>query len=97
MIINHAIRFTLQNTIILDQFLYPASQVADPGNTNTAIQPPMGARFRLKASVDISALSPESRIIAQAMKDYGMIVADNGGNFFFHGQATRSTRTTKSR
>jgi hypothetical protein len=84
-VINHAIRFTLQNSIILDQFLYPASHVANPGNTNAAVQPPMGARFRLKAGVDISTLNPQSRIIAQAMKDYGMIVADNGSNFFFSG------------
>jgi hypothetical protein len=84
-VITHAIRVTLQNDIILDQFLYPASHVADPGNTNAASQPPMGARFRLKASVDLSQLSPQSRIIAQAMKDYGLIVADNGSNFFFSG------------
>jgi len=83
--INHAIRFTLQNSIILNQFLYPASHTANPGNTNAAVQPPMGARFRLKASVDISQLNPESRVIAQAMKDYGMILADNGSNFFFSG------------
>src|SRR5206468_5295184 len=83
--INHAIRFTLQNNIIRDQFLYPASHTADPGNNNAAVQPPMGARFRLKAGVDISQLNPESRVIAQAMKDYGMIVADNGSNFFFTG------------
>ena len=82
---NHAIRFTLKNSVILDQFIYPASHVANPGNTNAAIQPPMGARFRLKASVDISNLSPESKIIAQAMKDYGLILADNGSNFFFSG------------
>ena len=84
-VINHAIRFTLQNNIILNQFIYPASHVANPGNTNAAVQPPMGARFRLKASVDISTLNPESQVIAQAMKDYGMIVADNGSNFFFTG------------
>ncbi|HEX5272818.1 MAG TPA: hypothetical protein VFW33_20110, partial [Gemmataceae bacterium] len=83
-VINHAIRFTLQNSIILDQFIYPASHVANSGN-NASVQPPMGARFRLKAGVDISQLNPESRVIAQAMKDYGMIVADNGSNFFFSG------------
>ena len=83
-VINHAIRFTLKNNIILDQYLYPASHVAN-SNTNASIDPPMGARFRLKASVDISQLDPESKIIAQAMKDYGMIVADNGSNFFFSG------------
>lgn len=84
-VINHAIRFTLQNSIILDQFTYPASHTANPGNTNRSIMPPMGARFRLKSSVDISTLNPQSQIIAQAMKDYGMIVADNGSNFFFSG------------
>ncbi|MBI3411902.1 MAG: IPT/TIG domain-containing protein [Planctomycetes bacterium] len=83
-VINHAIRFTLQNSIILDQFIYPASHIANSG-TNTAVMPPMGARFRLKAGVDISQLNPEARVIAQAMKDYGMIVADNGSNFFFSG------------
>jgi hypothetical protein len=83
--INHPIRFTLQNSIILNQFLYPASHTANPGNTNAANQPPMGARFRLKAGVDLSQLNPESRVIAQAMRDYGMIVADNGSNFFFSG------------
>jgi hypothetical protein len=46
----------------------------------------MGARFRLKAGVDISQLNPQSRVIAQAMKDYGMIVADNGSNFYFQGE-----------
>jgi hypothetical protein len=84
-VINHAIRFTLQNRIILNQFLYPASHTANPGNSNPAVQPPMGARFRLKASVDISQLNPQSKVIAQAMKDYGLIVADNGSNFFFSG------------
>jgi hypothetical protein len=84
-VIKHAIRFTLQNSIVLNQYLYPASHVANPGNNNPAIEPPMGARFRLKASVDISQLNPEARVIAQAMKDYGMIVADNGSNFFFSG------------
>jgi hypothetical protein len=83
-VINHAIRFTLQNSIILDQFLYPASHVAN-SNNNPAIDPPMGARFRLDPNVDISQLNPESRIIAQAMKDYGLILADNGSNFYFSG------------
>lgn len=84
-VINHAIRFTLQNSIILDQFIYPASHTANPGNTNNAFMPPMGARLRLNANYDISTLNPESRVIAQAMKDYGMIIADNGSNFFFSG------------
>ena len=84
-VIDHAIRFTLQNAMVLNQFLYPASHTANPGNDNPADEPPMGARFRLKASVDISQLDPESQIIAQAMKDYGLILADNGSNFYFSG------------
>ena len=49
-IIRHALRFTLPNAVILNQYLYPASHTANPGNTNRSIQPPMGARFRLKAA-----------------------------------------------
>lgn len=59
--------------------------MANPGNSNAAIETAMGTRFRLKASVDISKLSPESQVIAQAMKTYGLILADNGSNFFFSG------------
>ena len=84
-IIRHALRFTLPNAVILNQYLYPASHTANPGNTNRAIQPPMGARFRLKAAVDISTLNPQSKIVAQALKDYGLIVADNGSAFFMTG------------
>ena len=58
---------------------------ANPGNNNRSIQPPMGARFRLKASVDISMLNPQSKIVAQALKDYGLIVADNGSAFYLSG------------
>lgn len=87
-VINHAIRVTLQNSIILDRFVYPASHTANPGNTNASILPPMGARLRLKADVDISTLHPQSRVVAQAMKEYGLIVADNGSNFFFSGASS---------
>jgi hypothetical protein len=83
--ITHALRFTLKNNLVLNQFLYPASHTANPGNTNASIMPPMGARFRLKAGVDISQLNPESQVIAQALKDYGLILADNGSNFFVTG------------
>ncbi|MDB5349876.1 MAG: hypothetical protein JWN86_1123, partial [Planctomycetota bacterium] len=83
-VINHAIRFTLKNNLILNKYIYPASHIAN-SNTNAAVDPPMGSRFRLKASVDISSLSPQSKIIAQAMKDYGLILADNGSNFYISG------------
>ena len=84
-IIRHALRFTLPNAVILNQYLYPASHTANPGNNNRSIQPPMGARFRLKARVDISSLNPQSQVVAQALKDYGLIVADNGSAFFMTG------------
>jgi hypothetical protein len=84
-IIRHALRFTLPNAVILNQYLYPASHTANPDNNNRSIQPPMGARFRLKASVDISSLNPQSQVVAQALKDYGLIVADNGSAFFMTG------------
>jgi len=84
-IIRHALRFTLPNAVILNQYLYPASHTANPNNTNPSIQPPMGARFRLKASVDISSLNPQAKVVAQALKDYGLIVADNGSAFYLTG------------
>lgn len=83
-VITHALRFTLQNSKVLGQYIYPASHEANSG-TNQNLLVPMGARFRLKASVDISGLNPQARIIAQAMKDYGMILADNGSSFFVSG------------
>ncbi len=45
----------------------------------------MGMRVRLKSSVDISRFPTQSKIIAQAMKTYGLIVADNGSNWYFQG------------
>jgi hypothetical protein len=84
-LISHALRFTLQNAIILNQYLYPGSHTANPGNTNRSNQPPMGARFRLKASVNISSMNPQAKVVAQALKDYGLIVADNGSSFFMTG------------
>ncbi|HEX4614031.1 MAG TPA: IPT/TIG domain-containing protein, partial [Urbifossiella sp.] len=84
-VIDHAIRFTLTNSAILNQFIYPASHAANPRNNDPTTEPPMGARFRLKANVDLSGLDPESRIIAQAMKDYGLVLADNGSDFYFSG------------
>ena len=86
-VINHAIRVTFASDIIREQFLYPASHTANPGNDQD-YQIPMGGRLRLREDIDISHLYPQSRIIAQAMKDYGLIVADNGGNFFFSGASS---------
>lgn len=57
-----------------DQYVYPASHTANPGNTNPALQPAMGARFRLKSTVDLTSLTLQARIIAQAICDYGMLI-----------------------
>lgn len=79
-IITHALRFTVSRT--QNAYVFPASHVA--GSNNPAL-PRMGERFRLKQSVDISGFSPANRVILQALKDYGMIVADNGSNWFLSG------------
>jgi hypothetical protein len=83
--IRHAIRFTAPNT--QKGYILPATHHA--GKDNTAY-PPMGLRVRLKASYDISNLPPQAKVIAQAMKTYGMILADNGSSWFFSG--TSDTR-----
>ena len=47
--------------------------------------PPMGLRLRLRADYDLSGVTGQARVIAEAMKTYGLIVADNGSNWFFQG------------
>ena len=79
--IDHALRFTVQRS--RNTFIYPARHQASSSSDPSL--PPMGLRVRLKASVDISKLPPQARIVAQAMKTYGMIVADNGSNWYVSG------------
>jgi hypothetical protein len=79
--IDHALRFTVQRT--RNTFVYPARHQASSSSDPSL--PPMGLRVRLKASVNISKLPPQARIVAQAMKTYGMIVADNGSNWYVSG------------
>ena len=79
--INHAIRFTAQQT---DQsYLWPARHQA--GTAANPSLPPMGARFRLKAGYDITHFSPQARVILRALQHYGLILADNGSNWYFSG------------
>ena len=81
-VIDHAIRMTVQQSANL--FAYPASHKAS--SLSGSDLPRMGERFRLKASFVIpSTWSAEAKAIAQAMKTYGMIVADNGSDMFFTG------------
>lgn len=79
--IRHAIRFTAERT--QRAYLWPArhyaSRIEDPD------VPPMGARLRLKAGVDLGGYAPDVRVILQAFKDYGIVLADNGSNWFISG------------
>jgi hypothetical protein len=79
--IRHAIRVTFSQTYA--GYILPATHFASSRTDPTL--PPMGLRLRLKASFDTSALTGQARIIAVAMQRYGLIVADNGSNWFFQG------------
>jgi serine/threonine-protein kinase len=75
--INHAIRFTLPPPRIrAHYFVHPATHAGGPSGPMSA--PPMGAHFRLKASFDMSNLTPPARVVATAMQKYGMFLADEG-------------------
>lgn len=80
-IINHALRFTVQNT--RNAFVHPATHAAS--NSNNPNYPPMGMRVRLKAGFDISGFTPHVQVILKALKKYGMFVADNGSNWYISG------------
>jgi hypothetical protein len=79
--IRHAIRFTAART--QKAYVWPArhyaSAITDPN------VPPMGQRFRLKASFNISGFSAEVQVILKAMQRYGIILADNGSNWYISG------------
>lgn len=79
--IRHALRFTVPKT--QRAYVWPArhyaSSLTDPK------YPPMGQRFRLKASFDISPFPADVQVILRALKKYGMILADNGSAWFVSG------------
>jgi hypothetical protein len=79
--VRHAIRVTFSQT--QHGFILPATHLAS-SRTNPDL-PPMGMRLRLSAAYDITALTGEARVIAEAMQHYGLMVADNGSNWFFQG------------
>ena len=80
-LIDHALRFTVQRT--RRAYVYPArryaSSLTDPD------LPPMGLRVRLKASFDVRPFPRQARIVLTALKRYGMVVADNGSNWYISG------------
>jgi hypothetical protein len=84
-VVDHAIRFTADHT--RTQFIWPARHQA--GESNNASLPPMGARFRLKASFPIARYRKDTQVILRAMKKYGLILADNGSNWYFQGSAEK--------
>jgi hypothetical protein len=81
----HAIRVTFEAT--RNAWLHPASHCA--GDTSNPNAPPMGLRLRLKAGYGLGGFSGAAKTIALAMKRYGLIVADNGSNWYFSGSSDR--------
>jgi hypothetical protein len=79
--IEHALRFTARLT--QKSFVWPARHYASRRTEQNI--PPMGMRFRLKKDVSLHGFSPDARVILQALQTYGMILADNGSDWFISG------------
>lgn len=79
--INHALRVTFSET--QKAYIHPATHYASDNTSSSA--PPMGLRLRLKADYDLSGYSGQSLEILKALKKYGLIVADNGSNWYITG------------
>ena len=62
----------------------------DASSDHDTSLPPMGARFRLKASFDISRYSAQTQVVLRAMQTYGLVLADNGSPWYFQGTADNS-------
>ena len=80
-VINHALRFTVERT--RRAFIFPARHFASSSRDPSL--PAMGERLRLKASFDESGFPPQARVVLTALKRYGMIIADNGSDWFISG------------
>ncbi|MGW3137752.1 hypothetical protein [Streptomyces sp. NPDC001139] len=80
-VINHAVRITVPSS--QKSYLWPARHQASSLTDRNL--PPMGLRLRLKPGVKISNLPPQAKVIAQALKTYGAIVADNGSPWYISG------------
>jgi serine/threonine-protein kinase len=88
--IAHAIRFILPNNLMRSRVYVRPATHSTPSTTGPASAPPYGARMRLKASFDESTLKPAARVVARALKEYGMILSD-GGNLTFTATNDRFT------
>ena len=78
--INHALRVTFDHT--QNGFILPAHHVGSVSDSNA---PPMGLRLRLRADFDVSRFTGQARVILNALRRYGLIVADTGSNWFISG------------
>lgn len=85
--IDHAIRFTLPSSMVLNKYIYPASHKVL--NNTTANNLPMGSRLRLAntpaVNAKIAAMGPQAQAIAHAMQQYGLVLADVGSSMFITG------------
>lgn len=81
--VDHAIRLTAQRTD--RSYVWPARHQA--GAAADPNLPPMGARFRLRAGFDVSRFRPDTQVVLRAMQRHGLILADNGSNWYFTGTA----------
>jgi hypothetical protein len=80
-VIDHALRFTAART--RRAYVWPARHYAS-SSTDPSL-PPMGLRVRLKASFDVRPFPRQARIVLIALKRYGMLLADNGSNWYVSG------------
>jgi hypothetical protein len=80
--VDHAIRFTTD--LSSRHHVWPARH--DAGSYNSLKYPPMGARFRLKKSFSSNGFGHRARVVLAAMKNYGLVLADNGSPWFFQGE-----------
>jgi ribosomal protein L24E len=84
--VTHAIRFTVQRTD--RSYVWPARHQA--GARSDPALAPMGARFRLRGDFDVTKYRADTQAVLRAMQRYGLILADNGSNWFFTGAASNS-------
>jgi hypothetical protein len=81
--ITHALRFTLTSANVARYYINPARHQVNSSGGQYAL--PFGARIRLKKDIDISPFSPHMQVILQALKHYGLMLADIGSNMYFSG------------
>jgi hypothetical protein len=83
--IDHAIRFTLSKSKVMRGYTSPASHMVSGTNIDPSVPTPMGLRLRLKSGFDVSGFSATNQVILNAMKNYGLILADIGSDLYITG------------